>query len=991
MLVVAGVVLVVAAALLFLNRKALAREALTGWLESKGVPAEAEVTAFGPSRFRAKLTIGDRRRPDFSASEVDVRYRLKGLGFEVQSVTLTKPVLRASVRGGILRAGALDPLIEEFKTRPPKPDAAKPVIAVDDGILLLATDYGPTRIAADVVVADGKLMRLTGTSAATRLRGEALDLALSPATFDVRTRGGRLAADVTVPKVSGRLGQIALDNAALTFSGGAPYPDVVKRRGDGALLAKASMTGRGLSLGEQELDDFNLDLAFVGQTAGWIWSLTTTGQLSGELRARGLEAAGAHGGDLKAAITMADLRWTRAGGDQLSGTLKVTGTASSVGAADLQLTAITAAVTGPMALGRGKADLDLRGSAVGRGGWRGLGGPAAEDSPDLVALKRGLAAFRFAAPGVAFRLHDGLAVVTLPAELRVATDTGGAITAQGDPARRMRFTMGGGGLPKVAAEVADLKFTSGGFAANGAVKAELSIGPVVDGRIDAAGRGAFSGGRATFVATRCADLAAARLEFGENDIEALSGRLCPAGKPLLTVANGDWAVSGRAEGVSARAPFLQAGAEAVGGRIDFASKHRRLGGVAVIEQAQVRDLAPERRFNTLAMIGRAELLRGDFWSADLLFKSPAGVSVATATLTHATSTGRGGVAIGTGPLVFAEGGLQPGQLSPLAAAIGSPVVGEARFRGRFDWTPQGVTSGGALSVPSLDFASAAGRVNGLSGDLVFTGLAPLTAAPGQTLRIARLDALVPITNVQATFGVEAETLRIAGGEGEIGGGRVRIEAVDIPFAPGAPLKGVVRLEGVQLHDLAEASPFGSYLDIDAKVDGRLPFEIRDERVRIAGGDLKATQPGRISIRRELFEGGMSKTQAVVQAEGIAAPLANAISGPIDQAAANDTFMDMAFQGLENLAFQELNATINSRDDGRLGVLFHIKGEHDPPQKQRIKLTVMELLQKKFLQKKLPLPSRTKVNLTLDSSLNLDDLLADYGEFNRLRSSRPIQP
>ena len=31
--------------------------------------------------------------------------------------------------------------------------------------------------------------------------------------------------------------------------------------------------------------------------------------------------------------------------------------------------------------------------------------------------------------------------------------------------------------------------------------------------------------------------------------------------------------------------------------------------------------------------------------------------------------------------------------------------------------------------------------------IVFTSLAPLTAAPGQELRIARLDAMVPITNL----------------------------------------------------------------------------------------------------------------------------------------------------------------------------------------------------------------------------------------------------
>lgn len=989
-LAIAGGVLLVALALAFLNRKILAREALTGWLESKGVPAEAEVTAFGPSRFRAKLTVGDPRSPDFTAQDADVRYRLKGFGVEVTSVTLTRPVLRASLKDGKLNAGRLDPLIEEFRRRPPRPDATKPVIAIDDGQLLLATDYGLARFTADVAVADGKLTRLTGTSAAMRLRGEGLDLALAPARFDVVTRGDRLSANVAAPKVSGRLGGVVLDEAALTVSGGAPYPDLVKRRGDGALLAKASMTGRGLTLGAQKVGDFNLDAAFVGQTAGWVWSLTTTGQLSGELRATSLDAGGATGGDLKAAITMADLKWTRAGGDQVAGTLKLTGTVSQLRAQDLELSQITAAATGPIALGRGKADLDLAGSAVGRGAWLELGAPTREDSADIAALKRALASFRFAAPDAALRITKGAAAFDLPEALKVLPDTGGAITAQGDPAGLLRLAMSGGGLPEVSAEVANLEFTEGGFTADSVIRAALSVGPVVDGKVDAGGRLTFADGRTIFVAGRCAEVAGSRLEFGENDVTDLSGRLCPAGQPLLTLANGDWRVSGRAEGVAAKAPFLQAGVDGAGGQVNLGMTRRRLAAAVVVERAQVRDLAPERRFNALAMTGRAELAR-DVWQADLAFNTPAGTRIADARLTHAVTSGRGGLAIDTGQLTFADSGLQPDQLSPLTAAIGAPAVGQARFVGRFDWTPDGVTSGGTLSVPGLDFASAVGRANGLSGDIVFASLAPLAAAPGQELRIARIDGLVPITNLAATFGLGDETLRIAGGQGELGGGRVLVEAVDIAFKAGAPMRGVLRLEGVQLHDLAEASPFGDHLDIDAKVDGRVPFEVIQGKVRVNGGELRAVQPGRISIRRELFEGSMGQTAPVVQAEGAIAPLATALAAPLATPAANDTFMDMAFQGLENLSFEELNAVINSRDDGRLGVLFHIKGRHDPPKKQQIRLTIMELLQKTFLQKKLPLPSGTKVNLTLDSSLNLDELLADYEAYNRLRGSGPVQP
>jgi hypothetical protein len=59
---------------------------------------------------------------------------------------------------------------------------------------------------------------------------------------------------------------------------------------------------------------------------------------------------------------------------------------------------------------------------------------------------------------------------------------------------------------------------------------------------------------------------------------------------------------------------------------------------------------------------------------------------------------------------------------------------------------------------------------------------------------------------------------------------------------------------------------------------------------------------------------------------------------------------MAYQAMEDLAFNEMGATVNSLPNGRLGVLFHIKGRHDPPQKKQIRLSVMDLIRQRFMGK-----------------------------------------
>ena len=234
-------------------------------------------------------------------------------------------------------------------------------------------------------------------------------------------------------------------------------------------------------------------------------------------------------------------------------------------------------------------------------------------------------------------------------------------------------------------------------------------------------------------------------------------------------------------------------------------------------------------------------------------------------------------------------------------------------------------------------------------------------------------AAAPVTALRARFSLADNLLKIAGGEATVGGGKIRVESLEYPLTPDAPTRGILIFEAVQLHDLVEASPFGDKMELDARVSGRMAFETRDGRLRITGGELKADQPGRISIDRTALTG--------VQADGAAPAVATA----------NDTFTDFAYQAMENLAFDKLDATLASRPDGRLGVLFHIVGRHDPPQKQRIRLSIMDIIQKRFIGRKLPLPSGTGVNLTLDTSLNLDDLLADYAEYRNLHGSGPVQP
>jgi hypothetical protein len=979
-LVAVGVILVLAAALAWLNRRTLAREALTGWLRSQGVAAQAQVEAFGPDTFTARLTLGDPRNPDFFAERAEVRYRARLSGVEVVSVTLRKPVLRARLVGGRLSVGSLDPLVQAFLRRPPQPDAAKPRIEVDDGALLLATDYGSLRVAADAVVDDGQLQTLAATSAPARLMGRGFDVALGAGALRV-ARGVPTRASLVLPITSASFGGRTLREGRLTASLAAPYPDVVRRRGEGPVALRATLTGRRLTGENQDLGGLTLAAAFDGRMTGWIQTLAVTGRGSLDFAAEAAEGGGARAGGVRARLLSNDLRWTRTGGDRVSARARVTATAAEIAVSDLLVD--RAALDGHVAFASNPDDLSLSvlGRLDGRGRWTGLGAPTATDAPEMAAVKRAARAFRFEAPALQGDLVRGRGgevrlSYRLERPLTLRPDSGGLVRVAAERGGPLHITSAGGGLPELEAKLSRLDATGADLTLNAR---RIGFGPLQGGQANAAGRLAFGQGALSFTATRCAQVEAQRLEFGASDVVDLAARLCPTRAPLLRLADGGWSLNARAEGVSAAAPFAQARMDGGAGMVAAQGRGDRMAVQAQVTAARLSDTAAEARFNPLTFTGPVTL--SEFiWRADLAFRTPDGAPVGGALVTHDGRLGLGVAVVETETLRFAEGGLQPSDLSPAAGAVGSPAAGSARFKGRFDWAPEGAASSGVLSIPALDFTSPAGPVKGLKGEIVFESLAPLRAAPGQELTIEAVQAIVPFTGLKAQFSLKDDVLTIAGGEAAVGGGVVRVETLEAPLKPGAPVRGVLIFEGVQLHDLVEASPFGDKVELDAKVSGRVPFEKDGDRVRITGGELKAIQPGRISIDRSALTGVQADT-------AVAGPVAEAVPDP------NATFTDFAYQAMENLAFDTLAASIASREDGRLGVLFHIVGEHDPPTRQRIRLTLMDLIQQRFLGRKLPLPSGTKVNLTLDTSLNLDDLLSDWSEYQKARTggSGVVQP
>ncbi len=1024
--VIIGILLVLTA-LLYLNRRAATRQVLIGWLEQQGIDADMQVERVELDGLVASVRIGDPDQPDVTVERVEVDYAIGapwskgGLGLTPSRIRLVRPVVRASVRNGKLTLGSLDPLVERFTGRPPTPDSRGPLVLVEDGRVRLDTDYGPTSIFGDARIDDGKLMRLIARMPATAFKSGDVEARGLQATVDLTTTGDRVALRFAAGAEGASLPGLAGEAARLTLAGDLPYPDFKTRRGDGRARIDLRLVGDRLATGETSARDADLQLTFDGQTSGWIEAFRLEGNTAVDVRAAGVEGPAASATTGRLRLTNArtvvarddrGLNWRldgaaamTAAGASLAG---LEGAGLTLSSPRLTLGGRGAAVEaeGPIILSaarlvhedltltgvRGATDFDLvsdgglRVTATGSfraagGAWPLFGAPDGDDVPELAGMKRALSAFAVDVPR--FELvagHSGTRL-TLMRPATVSPANGGVLTLS--PASTPFFTAargqaGGGalsltatrgqGLPEADFAIPAWRLTPSGFSAILDGRAALDFGLARGITLQTRGELASSGGRLTYVAARCIPLTVERLELDENDVVDLAGDICPVTRPLVSVADGRWRSDGAMRGLDAAAPFLALGFRDAEGGFTANGGPGGIGLEARVARATVEDATTPLRFNPLSARGSARLADEDWTGA---FELARGDTVlGSLALAHDGSAGAGGLTISAPSIVFADGGLQPADLSPLAEVIGSPATGTVAFDGRIDWRAEEEgTSSGRLTVPGLDFTSPAGPVKGLRGTVDFTNLAPLTAVPGQRLTADTLESVVPLTDIELTFGLDKAAVTIEGGDLAVAGGRILVEPFAVSLDPDQPITGVIVLENVQLGQLIAGSGFGDKVDLDAVVSGRLPFTSdRENGIRIAGGSLAAVQPGRLSIAREALSG--------------------LEAGGGGEAVPPNTVQDLAYQAMENLSFDILSAEVNSLEEGRIGVLFRIRGRHDPPRQQELRIPIAEFISREFLNRPLPLPSGTGIDLTLDTTLNLNQLISDLLELNRARDGRP---
>jgi len=682
-------------------------------------------------------------------------------------------------------------------------------------------------------------------------------------------------------------------------------------------------------------------------------------RFSGALKNSAVDAQG-----LDARLDAAGLKWV-----STNGQLSVTATTLGLHAATSSLVAGLSApkldimahnAVLQSASGGIEASADL--AATADAGFDAAHLPLPAGDPVLAnAVRRNLAHLSLAFAGHAER-RSGISHFALTQPLAVKGASGAvlrvstlALSGKTDGLNAaLDANLSGLGLPLVRFATRNLVWRGGGFTANASVGARFSYAMLHDAALDAEGVLSFQSGRYAFMPTGCAKGTLAAFHPGASDMaKTVRGVVCAArGQPLLSGEGVHWKLNGLARDVSAFLPLATSQLDRGAGRLSFEGVGSDFHGDVAVSDARMSDKAPATRFKPLLGSGTIALAggvwRGKFAATDLK-QTPLGDLVFEHRLADATGTAH----IAAPHIVFAPNHQQPADLSPLLVGLRS-AEGSAAFAGDINWTREAITSQGKLTIAALDFMTVLGKAHAVKSEIVFTSLLPPTTAAGQGLTISRIDWTIPFSAVDVRFAFSPATIQISKADTDIAEGHASLGAITISLADPGHVAGAAQLTSIALNTLVTASNLSNKVKLEGKVSGRIPFTIGPEGFRITNGHVAADGPGRLSVDRALW------------AQGEAALSSNAVQ-------------DFAYQALENLAFEQMSAELNSIPGGRLQIVFHIKGRSDPPKPQVAEVALMDIINGTALYKPIPLPSGTPIDLTLDTSLNFDELLKSYAE------------
>ena len=258
----------------------------------------------------------------------------------------------------------------------------------------------------------------------------------------------------------------------------------------------------------------------------------------------------------------------------------------------------------------------------------------------------------------------------------------------------------------------------------------------------------------------------------------------------------------------------------------------------------LQDRDPDPRFYPLRSndvrltIGR-DLVRAN----GSLHHPSSGTLVTNVDIEHRLSTDSGHALLDVPGLAFGPD-FQPEDLSRLTEGVVALVNGTVTGEGRINWSSGGqVTSSGDFSTPNMDLAAPFGPVTGLSTTMHFTDLLNLETSAHQVATIRSINPGIMVENGSIRYQLLPNNLvRVERGEWPFMGGRLILHETVLNFGSPSPKRLTFELQNFDAKQFVDSLGF-SGIELTGTFDGVLPMIFDEAGGRIVGGRLDSRPPG----------------------------------------------------------------------------------------------------------------------------------------------------
>ncbi|MBW8754252.1 MAG: YdbH domain-containing protein [Sphingomonadales bacterium] len=885
----------------WLARERIAGTVIAGQLETYGLPARYKIESIGPRRQVLRdVVVGDPAHPDLTIERVETELVPTFGAPAISKVTLVRPRLYGSYRGGRLSFGALDKALFGAKRteafRLPNMD-----LTVVDGRGLVDSEFGPVGLRLD-----GK-GPLRGGFAGT-LAAIAPQVAAQGCRAELATLYGSVVIKAEKPRFAGplRLGRMECAGSRLSLARVGLQVDATFDATLDGVEGRVGLKSDTLAMADSRI------LGSEG-TIGFTWrkrALTARYELVGHEVATPQAAA--------VALTAAGVVRSSASRIEIEGELGGNDVQLGLGldAALAQLQRSAADTLAAPLLGQVRSALLREG-----------------EGSRLTAqyiLRRAGGATNLVVPQAALRGGSGATLLSL-SHFQLTADRGAAPRLAGN------FATGGPGMPQIAGRLerqpagrlvtrmAMPEYRAGdarialprltlvqlaggalGFAGEARLSGALPGGQAENLVLPLEGN--WSAGRGLAAWRGCTTLRFDRLALANVTFDRRSLSLCPprggaivaadsrglriaAGAPAVDLAgrlgatpirirSGPVGLALKSHGpgtLAARSLDVELGPAAtashfrvanLGARVgqdiagSFAGSDVRLaavpldivdaGGAWRFAQGKLtltgaafrlEDRQQDDRFQPLvARDGTLELADNRITATATLREPASDREVVRTVILHDLGTGRGNADLAVAGILF-DDRLQPDTLSRLALGVIANARGSLRGSGRIDWTPETVTSTGAFTTDGLDFAAVFGPVKGAAGTIHFTDLLGMVSAPDQQLRIASINPGIEVDDGVLTYELRPDAvLAVKGAAWPFLDGTLTLLPVTMRMGVAEARRYTLMIEGLNAARFVERMELAN-LAATGMFDGTLPLVFDENGGRIDGGQLSSRPPG----------------------------------------------------------------------------------------------------------------------------------------------------